>query len=174
MTKWALTLILYFSVYALHAQQYERDYQQLIHQQLGGEMEVMVGGGRIDILNDEYAIEVEFANKWKNSIGQALWYSLQTGKQPGIVLIKKNVIQENRYVIQLQSTLDQSGLGHVKLWVWPDDFSEGTPTNDNEEPAYWMTISSRYRHNTTCRYYQKSQGRSCTASEGIACGICGG
>ena len=28
--------------------------------------------GRVDIVTDEYAIEVEWANNWKHSIGQAL------------------------------------------------------------------------------------------------------
>jgi len=59
--------------------QYESDYVREIVKYLGGEREVSVTSGRVDILNDTHAIEVEFANKWKNSIGQSLWYSQQTG-----------------------------------------------------------------------------------------------
>ena len=42
--------------------------------------------GRVDIVTDEYAIEVEWANNWKHSIGQALWYSIQTNKKPASYL----------------------------------------------------------------------------------------
>lgn len=42
---------------------------------------------RIDCLTDEYAIEFDFANKWAESIGQALHYGLQSGKKPKVVLI---------------------------------------------------------------------------------------
>ena len=42
---------------------------------------------RVDCLTDEYAIEVEFAEKWAESIGQSLYYSLVTGKKAGVYLI---------------------------------------------------------------------------------------
>jgi hypothetical protein len=42
---------------------------------------------RVDCLTDEYAIEFDFANKWAESIGQALHYSYITGRKPKIVLI---------------------------------------------------------------------------------------
>jgi predicted RecB family endonuclease len=43
---------------------------------------------RIDVVTARYAIEVEFASKWSNSIGQALYYASITGKNPGIVILK--------------------------------------------------------------------------------------
>jgi hypothetical protein len=43
-------------------------------------MEVTVPNGRVDIVGKHYATEVEFADKWKQAIGQALWYALQTRK----------------------------------------------------------------------------------------------
>lgn len=44
-----------------------------------------------------------------------------------------------------------------------------------EECTYWITKSSRKRHNKNCRYYKNSKGY-CTEDpdEGIACKICGG
>lgn len=44
------------------------------------------------------------------------------------------------------------------------------------DPAltHWITFSSRKRHNASCRWYARSKGRKCTATEGIACKICGG
>ena len=54
-----------------------------------GQTEVRIKGGRIDCLLPDYAIEFGFANKWKTDIAQARWYSLQTGKKAGMVMIYK-------------------------------------------------------------------------------------
>jgi endonuclease YncB( thermonuclease family) len=40
--------------------------------------------------------------------------------------------------------------------------------------SYWITTKSGKRHNSGCRWYEKSKGRACTATEGVACKICGG
>ena len=45
---------------------------------------------RIDCLTDKHAVEFDFANKWAESIGQALHYGLMTGKKPKVVLILDN------------------------------------------------------------------------------------
>ena len=51
---------------------------------------------RIDCLTDTHAIEVEFAQKWPEAIGQSLGYSMLTQKKAGIVLIlKKPTDQEH-------------------------------------------------------------------------------
>ena len=42
---------------------------------------------RVDCLAKDYAIEFDFAKKWAESIGQALYYSKMTGKAPAVVLI---------------------------------------------------------------------------------------
>lgn len=45
---------------------------------------------RVDCLTDKHAVEFDFANKWQESIGQALHYGLMTGKKPKVVLILDN------------------------------------------------------------------------------------
>ena len=40
--------------------------------------------------------------------------------------------------------------------------------------SYWLSTNSNKRHNSECRWYEKSKGRACTANEGVACKICGG
>ena len=40
--------------------------------------------------------------------------------------------------------------------------------------THWLTTSSGTRHNSSCRYYQTSTGRLCTATEGTPCKKCGG
>lgn len=42
---------------------------------------------RVDCLAKDYAIEFDFAKKWAESVGQALYYSKLTGKTPAVVLI---------------------------------------------------------------------------------------
>ena len=42
---------------------------------------------RVDCLTDTHAVEFDFANKWHESIGQALHYSVMTGKRAKVVLI---------------------------------------------------------------------------------------
>lgn len=62
-------------------------------QELGGEAEHPIqdreGAGRVDILTDDLAIEVEWAKttKAKESISQATRYALATGRKPAIVFL---------------------------------------------------------------------------------------
>ena len=42
---------------------------------------------RVDCMTKDYAIEFDFAKKWAESIGQSLYYSKLTGKNPAVVLI---------------------------------------------------------------------------------------
>jgi len=69
----------------------ESFYQELYAKKLGGRTEVaMSDGTRCDILTDTHAIEVDFADKWAEAIGQSLNYAMQTGKKAGIVLVLKD------------------------------------------------------------------------------------
>jgi len=171
----SILLLLSLALTLLAQKSSERSYAKRIAEKLGGELEVGVQSGRVDILNETHAIEVEFARKWKNSIGQALWYSLQTSKTPGIVLILENNRKDYKYSVQLQSTLATFGLqDSVKVWLWPNDF-ENSPRSQPDKPtSYWLTKTSKVRHNDTCTYFQKTRGRSCTSEEGKACKKCGG
>ncbi|MDG2166648.1 MAG: hypothetical protein P8L44_01830, partial [Opitutales bacterium] len=69
----------------------ESFYQEQYAKELGGRTEVtMPDGTRCDILTDTHAIEVDFADKWAEAIGQSLNYAMQTGKKAGIVLVLKD------------------------------------------------------------------------------------
>ena len=58
---------------------------------------------RVDCLTKTHAIEFDFANKWAESIGQALYYAMSTGKKAGIVLIMENKEKDQKYLKRLQS-----------------------------------------------------------------------
>lgn len=49
--------------------------------------EVLADRTRVDCLLPGYAVEVDFARKWAEGMGQALHYARMTGRQPGVVLI---------------------------------------------------------------------------------------
>ena len=56
---------------------------------------------RVDCLTKDYAIEFDFAKKWAESIGQALYYSKLTGKAPAVVLILTSPT-DYRYVKRIE------------------------------------------------------------------------
>ena len=56
----------------------------------------------------------------------------------------------------------------------PYQASVGDSGEQKQVAGYWLTSSSRKRHNSSCRYYQNSNGKPCGPEEGIPCKICGG
>jgi hypothetical protein len=55
----------------------------------GQEEVVLSDGSRCDCLTQTHAVEVEFAKKWAEAVGQSLHYSALTGKRAKILLIIK-------------------------------------------------------------------------------------
>jgi len=55
------------------------------------------------LLNDEYAIEVEWPRKWAEAIGQSLYYAAVTNRKPAIILLIKDKRSESRYIYRLQT-----------------------------------------------------------------------
>ena len=83
----------------------ERYYQDIAAKKYGGQTEVtMPDGTRCDIVTDTHAIEVDFADKWGEAIGQSLSYGFQTSKRAGILLILERPDDE-RHLIRVQSII---------------------------------------------------------------------
>jgi len=61
--------------------QLESSWSSALAAVLDGQTEVPVEGGRVDVLTQHYAIEVDRLEKWHEAIGQAAHYSIKTGKQ---------------------------------------------------------------------------------------------
>ena len=73
---------------------------------------------RVDCLTANYAVEIEFAPKWKNAVGQALHYARLSGEQPAIVLIIEKEKQW-KYYRSLQKIAKKDG---IKVWyIKPED-----------------------------------------------------
>lgn len=92
----------------------EKTYQNYFASYINGECEyVLKDKTRIDILTDRYAIEVDFANKWHEAIGQSLYYSIRSKREPGILLIMENE-KDWRYLKRLLYVTKQY---NIKVWT---------------------------------------------------------
>ena len=94
----------------------EKDYQKCCGILMDGDIEVRLDdGSRCDIVTKEYAIEVDFAYKWAEAIGQSLYYAAMLNKKPGIVLIvtKKSNL---RFYDRLMIVNEKYNLG-IEIWL---------------------------------------------------------
>ena len=84
----------------------EAYYQELAAKKYKGQAEVvMPDGTRCDIVTKAHAIEVDFADKWAEAIGQSLNYSFQLNKKAGILLILESP-KDERHLIRVQSIIE--------------------------------------------------------------------
>lgn len=84
----------------------EKYYQNKMCSQLGGEMEyTLFDKTRVDCLTSEYAIEVDFAKKWAEGIGQSLYYAQITNKKPAVALIVGD--DDEKYLKRIQIVADK-------------------------------------------------------------------
>ena len=122
-------------------------YQERWCDAYGGQTEVvMPDGTRCDCLTDTHAIAFDFGEKWAESIGRSVYYGLQTGKQPGVVLILEEE-GDRKYQLRLNSTIEQYKLP-IDTWETDeeDDFSElqktdDTSLKDNPQPGSLDEVS---------------------------------
>lgn len=98
------------------AHQYlEKEYQNVWCKAHNGATEYILNDKtRIDCLTKEHAIEFDFAQKWAESIGQALYYSLCTNKTAGVVLIMENPQKDVKYLTRLQEVAKKY---NIKVWT---------------------------------------------------------
>jgi hypothetical protein len=91
MVKVALAIILIFlfpSLAFAKREHPEKWYQEQWCRERGGQIEVVLPDRtRCDCVTDTHAIEFDFGNGWAEAIGQSSYYSIQTKKKAGIVLI---------------------------------------------------------------------------------------
>ena len=108
-----LLIILFLSMASVASAgrlQPERYYQKIAADKYDAEIEVyMPDGTRCDLVTEQHAIEVDFADKWGEAIGQSLNYSYQTNKRAGILLILESRTDE-KHLIRVQSIIE-----HFKL-----------------------------------------------------------
>ena len=134
----------------------------------------MRDGTRCDILTATHAIEVDFAKKWAEAIGQSLHYALHTGKKPAVALILLS-LSENKYVERVRNISSKYSLG---LTIYPIDggvasasFSKPRASGEKE---FWITSSGKTQ-NSSCKHYGTTKsGRYSDKPSGDSCKVCGG
>jgi len=93
-----------FYIYSKQASyRYEKTYQKTFCEKMGGKMEVRLQDGvRVDCLTSAYAIEIDFAKKWAESVGQALYYGYLSGRQPAVAIIVNDNEKDRRNFARLE------------------------------------------------------------------------
>jgi hypothetical protein len=94
----------------------ESYYQGIFCRKFSGIIEFrLTDGTRADCLTATHAIEIDFARKWYEAVGQSLFYSLKTGKKAGIglILLKPS---DYKYYLRLNTTIEYHALP-IKTWI---------------------------------------------------------
>lgn len=106
--------------YAQHLHK-EKEYQTYWCSKNNGTTETVLDDrSKVDCVLEDYAVEFDFAKKWAEAVGQALYYSLKTGKKPGIVLILEGP-EDEKHLVKLEKLAKEYG---IKVWVMrPQDLN---------------------------------------------------
>ncbi len=84
----------------------EKWYQERWCKQNNGQIEVVLPDRtRCDCVTDTHAIEFDFGHNWAEAVGQSSYYSIQTKKKAGIVLILETA-GDRKYWIRLKTTIE--------------------------------------------------------------------
>jgi hypothetical protein len=111
---WIFPVLMFFPGYSLAQWHNEKYYQTVIATQMEGKAEVSFPDRiRVDIITKNYAIEVEFADKWYQAVGQSLYYGIKTGLLPAIVLIMKKDV-DTLYLNRLRQV---AALHKIKIFT---------------------------------------------------------
>jgi len=71
---------------------------------------VLADKSRVDCLSSKYALEVDFANKWAESIGQSLFYAIKTDKAPAVLLIIERGQKDIKYLKRFNTVAKKHGI----------------------------------------------------------------
>lgn len=93
----------------------ESRYQEIDCSKRKGKVESIIKGGRIDCETEYFAIEYDFAKKWAECLGQALFYSAYTSKVGLCILIVENN-KDFKYIKKLEKAIEYHGL-HIGVDV---------------------------------------------------------
>lgn len=169
---------LIFLPLALFAKLPESYYQDQFAKEVGGQIEVTVGDGtRCDILTKTHAIEVDFARKWGEAIGQSLNYGFHFDRRAGILIILESP-SDRKHLIRINSIIRHYDLP-IDVWeVSGQTETIQAPTTTFTDPStgsgnYWISSTGK-THEKGCRYYGDGSGRFAKKGSGNNCKVCGG
>lgn len=92
----------------------EKHYQTILCNKLDGVMEFKLKDNtRVDCLTNDYAIEVDWAKKWAEGIGQSLYYAEMTNKKPAVALIVGK--KDQRYLNRINKVASKVGITIMEI-----------------------------------------------------------
>lgn len=126
MTKFFIfSFLLTLSLDAKHLHK-EKLYQEHFCKTYGGITEYRLKDKtRVDCLLQGYAIEVDFAQKWAESIGQSLYYASKTSRKPAVLLIMENKEKDKKYLERLENV---SKTHNISIWIIDKTFTIFKPS----------------------------------------------
>ncbi len=163
----------------------EAAWRDALAAELGGLAEVSIEGGRIDVLTDDLAIEVDWQHKWHEGLGQALHYADATERDGAVALIAYGLgpdrLQERSLhrLDMVERLYRKSDIRLIVLFPGKPREDKGI-RSDFTRPARtnapcWLNSKTGVRHNPGCRFYENTgEGYHCGSNEGKACSVCGG
>lgn len=104
--------------------------------------------------------------------------AITSGSKPDVDALLKRIAELEGKVSQLQQeneTLRRQAVASPTPTYRPSGASSFAPSGSSPQPTgsgSYSISSTGKRHNSGCRYF--GSGRSCGATDGIACKICGG
>lgn len=99
----------------------EAEYQKAWCAKKGGITEYKLNDKtRVDCLLPDMAVEFDFANKWAECIGQAIYYGRQTNRQAACVLIMENGGKDLKYLKRLRRAAYRKGVNLRTFTMKPE------------------------------------------------------
>lgn len=123
MKKFIILMLLLIVILPVEAKRIysEKVYQTQWCNQHNGKMEYRLSDkARVDCVTDTLAVEFDFANKWAECVGQALYYGRQTKKQPACVLIMENGEKDLKYLYRLRRAAYKKGVNMRTYTMKPE------------------------------------------------------
>lgn len=109
----------------------EAEYKKAWCNKRGGVMEyVLTDKARVDCLTPEFAVEFDFANKWAECIGQAIYYGKMTNRQAACVLIMERGEKDLKYLKRLRRAAYRKGVNLRTFTMKPEHVCDPAKRND--------------------------------------------
>ena len=85
----------------------EKDWTDALAKKINGQSEVKVDLGRVDVMTDSYAIEIDFLKKWHEGLGQAIHYGDDSIRIGVLALIDKDKAYEDLEQMKLLKKIER-------------------------------------------------------------------
>jgi hypothetical protein len=99
----------------------EADWTRELARSLGGETELAVESGRMDVATSRYAIEVDRIEKFHEGIGQAVHYGKSSSKIPVLAIFSNSRLVDADKLALIESSAQDAGVKLVLLIGMGDD-----------------------------------------------------